>query len=291
MKIKVLISTLFTLVLVVVFHSDALAWGPGVHIAVGNYLLSNLALIPASMAGLISSNPNSFLYGCLSADIFIGKGCRYTPEHSHNWTTGFKLLESAQTRQVKAYAYGYLSHLAADTIAHNYYVPNSLWLTPGKGRLSHIYLEMQADQRVDWCRKQARNLFRTAKRPEDISLLSTMDKKKFTFLLKKHLYKGSLSICDRKSWNSSLHFMDRNLPLANNETYLHTMLDLSLRAALDLLKNTATSPVRSLDPIGSRPLSLAKQIRRTNPLRASGRNETKPLFPLDPSLKRLADLN
>ena len=38
-----------------------------------------------------------------------------------------------------------MTHLAADVVAHNYYVPNTLWTMPTGGKLSHVYVEAQAE--------------------------------------------------------------------------------------------------------------------------------------------------
>jgi hypothetical protein len=40
---------------------------------------------------------------------------------------------------------GYLSHLAADTIAHNWYVPRQLLLTSSTKGLGHSYWEARMD--------------------------------------------------------------------------------------------------------------------------------------------------
>ena len=124
MKFLFAIAAFVTLALM---PDQALAWGPGVHLALGNSVLSNMGCLPPLVAALLGRHRDAFLYGCLSADIFIGKGTNIKPGHSHNWVTGFKLLKSAQDARVLAYAYGYLSHLAADVVAHNYFVPKALF--------------------------------------------------------------------------------------------------------------------------------------------------------------------
>jgi hypothetical protein len=288
---KNLFCLAMTLVCLLSAHGTAWAWGPGVHLAVGNFLLSNLGLLSAALSELLLTHTNSFLYGCLSADFFIGKGSKPAAGHSHNWSTGFKLVQSATTPQSQAYAYGYLTHLAADIVAHNYYVPNVLWTTTGKGRLSHIYIEAQADMRVDWSRPQARALFGKHNRPEDLILLAAMTKNSLTFQIKKQIYRRTLSLYDRKSWSSSLLFMDRTLPLTENDRFLNRMLDLSLKAAIDVLKKSANSPVVTFDPIGSRNLRMVKENRPKSLHPALRRNGIRPVFKVDPRLFRLSSPN
>jgi hypothetical protein len=288
---KILLCLTLTLLCILSAQGTAFAWGPGVHLAVGNFLLSNLGLLSAALSELLLMHTNSFLYGCLSADIFIGKGSKPAAGHSHNWSTGFKLAQSASTPQQKAYAYGYLTHLAADIVAHNYYVPNVLWTTPGKGRLSHIYIEAQADMRVDWSRHQARELFGKHNRPEDLILLAAMTKGSLAFQIKKQIYRGTLSLCERKSWSTSLLFMDRTLPLTENDRFLNRMLDLSLKSAMDVLKKSTQSAVVTFDPIGSRHLCMVKEQRGKRPHPALHRGSIRRFFRVDPCLSRLPSPN
>lgn len=146
---KIILILLLSLLEVLGFASNSLAWGPGVHMAIGNALLANTQLLPAETAALLLSNSAVFLYGCLSADIFIGKGSKAKRRHSHNWKTGFALLAEADKPHLRAYSLGYLSHLSADVLAHNYYVPNLMREAPTGGRLTHVYIEMLADDQAN----------------------------------------------------------------------------------------------------------------------------------------------
>jgi hypothetical protein len=67
--------------------------------------------------------PKDFLYGSVAADISLAK--KYVPEgrHCHHWHIGEEIFETAETERLRAVGLGYLSHLAADTIAHNFFVP------------------------------------------------------------------------------------------------------------------------------------------------------------------------
>lgn len=250
-----------TLLVLLGFPTETYAWGPGVHLAIGQTVLENLHFFPALLAENLLRHSNAFLYGCLSADIFIGKGTRFKPGHSHNWDTGMSLLESAHEPRTKSYAYGYLSHLAADVIAHNFYVPNMVWNMPYGGNASHVYVEMQADLKVDWSPQTALKLFRKKNRPQEGLLLSTMAQRRWTFLIKKRLMMGSLNLCTRKTWDNSLHIAGRIQPWADSATYLTEMLDLSTRAALDVLLSPEKSIARDFDPIGSKHLSYVRGLR------------------------------
>lgn len=240
---------------------NALAWGPGVHLALGNSVLGNLGCLPPLVGSLLTRHRSAFLYGCLSADIFIGKGSAFRPGHSHNWVTGFKLLSSASDPRVLSYAYGYLTHLAADVVAHNYYVPNTLWTMPSGGKISHVYVEAQADRRFEAERQSALALFRRPNRDTDTTLLSAMDKRRLPFLLKKQIVKGTLKVCGLKEWGDSLKLADRFMPLHRSSRHLDKMYTLSENLVFDFLADPNQSAAVSFDPIGSRHLEEVKQRR------------------------------
>ncbi|MDL2307747.1 zinc dependent phospholipase C family protein [Desulfovibrio sp. OttesenSCG-928-C06] len=238
----------------------ALAWGPGVHMVTGNWLLQNLTALPSGLASAIMSHPGLFLQGCLSADIFIGKGCVAKEGHSHNWSTGLGLLERAHTRQKLAYAAGYLSHLAADTVAHNVYVPGAFGTAPGKsvnrGKLAHVYLEIQADNSVNWDYRDALDVFReSGSRAAERMLARAMGQTAWLFWVKKHIFRGSINFGGRKGWRASMQALDSALNGRRREAELQALLTISTRAIVDLLRDPYDSVVRTLDPVGTEALA------------------------------------
>ncbi|NDV20132.1 hypothetical protein GO013_11975 [Pseudodesulfovibrio sp. JC047] len=240
---------------------QAFAWGPGVHLALGNSVLADVGCLPPLVAALLDRYRNAFLYGCLSADIFIGKGTKFRPGHSHNWVTGFKLLNSAKDAEVQAYAYGYLTHLAADVVAHNYFVPNALMDMNSGSKLSHVYVEAQADRRFRRELETALTLFRKPNRDSDDTLLSTMDKRRLPFVVKKQLIKGSLTVTGRKGWGNSLRLADRLVPGLRVMREFESMFSLSENLVFNFLSDPKASPAVSFDPIGSRHLRRVREIR------------------------------
>ena len=239
---------------------DALAWGPGVHLALGNSVLAKLCCLPPLVAGLLARHGDAFRYGCLSADIFIGKGTEFNPEHSHNWVTGLKLLNTADDARTQAYAYGYLCHLAADVVAHNYYVPNEMWAMHAGSKISHVYVEAQADRRFRAERETAFDLFRKPNRDADGTLLTAMRKRRLPFLVKKQIVMGSLKLTGRKTWGESLRLADRLLPWHQNRIRLDDMFALSENLVFEFLSDPNRSAALTFDPIGSRNLRRVRQL-------------------------------
>ena len=245
------------------FPSSAFAWGPGAHMVTGNWLLQNLAQLPVSVAASLMLAPGQFLHGCLSADIFIGKGSKAKKGHSHNWESGFSLLSRADGAQERAYAYGYLAHLAADTVAHNVFVPVLFHTAPGKGRLSHVYLEVQADRLLAWDSADALGVFQEKDSSKTAAMLrSTMRQRPLPFWIKSHLFRGGIALGGSKLWRGSMCLLDRNAPEDERGPLLQRMLSLSTRAIVDVLRHGEDSRVLALDPIGADALSLAEEKRR-----------------------------
>jgi len=261
---KKALLVLLLLAVAALVPEQALAWGPGVHVALGNNVLGHLHLLSAQCAQLLQAYRHSFLYGCLSADILIGKGKKLTPTHCHSWVAGFNLLHTVEEPGLKAYAYGYLSHLAADVVAHNYYVPNELQLSNGRGRLNHVFIEMQADRKTEFCQKQMRSILRFPPRFADDFLISILQKSKLTFSLKKQVFKGSVALSRVNPWRKSLKMMEQRFRRHNTGEYLVYMRSLAFHLVIDCLNNLESSAAVTLDPMGFENLGLVKKSGRRN---------------------------
>lgn len=260
-KGKYLLAMLF-LILAIVSPETVFAWGPGVHLALGNTVLAQLQLLTEPVAQILSLKSEAFLYGCLSADILIGKGKKLTPRHCHSWQAGFRLLDSQRSPSLLAYAYGYLSHLAADVIAHNYYIPNMLQVKGFRGKLNHVYLEMQADRSIDYSKDQLKHLMKSRFREADRELLLSLQKSKFIFSFKKKIYRSGLALSrNMSSQGRTKPFMKSSLNTVSKSEYLEDMLQLSLQVVADCLNKQVLSPVRDHDPMGFDNLRLVKESR------------------------------
>lgn len=126
----------------------ALAWGPLAHLYLGNKLLAGAAVIVPPVASLLKRLYEHFLYGSLSADFFVGKGYRVNGGKYHNWETGMLIWNSSETDEERAFAAGFLAHLAADTVAHGCFIPDlRRHILPN--RAEHLYWEWLADRSVN----------------------------------------------------------------------------------------------------------------------------------------------
>jgi len=277
-------AAILAVIFLLLLPGEAMAWGPGVHMAIGNNVLAHLHLFAPALAATLAAHPEQYLYGCLSADIFIGKGCKYTPTHSHNWDTGRALLRQAEDAEAQAYAYGYLSHLAADVIAHNYLVPNVLGFSAGRGKFAHTYVEMLADLQVECPRKQASRIFRIPRPEADDTLVLTMGQKKLPFSIKKRIFRQSLRLVEKRSYKNSLRAFRDLLPFARKEVFMAEAISYAQDMVLDLLQNPLRSPVMECDPIGSSNLSQVRHFQRKQRSYYTTRGDGI-IFPLDTRLE------
>lgn len=159
--LKLLFSVCIGLMAYAMAPMDAFAWGPGVHTVVALGVFRELGSLLPSIGGVIRAFPMEFLYGALSADFFVGKSKTRVPGHPHHWEGGFGLLRGAGTEAEMSYAYGFLSHLAADVVAHRVYVPKMIAMHGSRAGTAHLYWELRADALLDgYYAKVARHVFK-----------------------------------------------------------------------------------------------------------------------------------
>ncbi|HUN81679.1 MAG TPA: zinc dependent phospholipase C family protein, partial [Phycisphaerae bacterium] len=119
--------------------SQAWAWGPATHVKLAADLLSNLWLLPAGIATIISRHRKHFIYGNVATDTVLAKKMSKVKQICHRWQTGFSLLDEAKTEAGQAFAFGYLAHLSADTIAHNKFLPHQMAVSRSTITFGHLY--------------------------------------------------------------------------------------------------------------------------------------------------------
>lgn len=233
--LKEIVSMFFVLFIfgVVLIPSVSFAWGPLTHMYLGNEIFAYAPLIPAGIFGLLKKHRQDFLYGNLMADSIIGK--KYLPEDkcSHSWFVGLKLLDLAHSWPEKSFAYGYLSHLAADTVAHEI-------LTEDKKNIGHTWIELKADSMINkiyWV--QSVSFSKIVQRRNDQFLRDTVDRFLFSFNTNKRIYKSIvfLSLLNKKRKRG----VDTDL--------IGQLHDESIGRMLDLLQNGTDALVLHKSPL------------------------------------------
>lgn len=261
---KWLFSVTLTCVLILFFTPvDAFAWGIGVHLQTGSWVLDNLSLLPETLRLILSAHSNDYLYGCISADITLGKKYTHYLRHCHSWRMGFKILSNAESDSQRACAYGYLSHLAADTVAHSYFVPYKLIRTYNTMMLKHAYWEMRFEAHVApdvW--PLARSIGRKDFSDNDKLMRSILADTIFSFGTNKKLFNSLLLLNRLQQYQKVLRSLANTSKWAITPEEQKEYLDLTSTATLSLLQDPEGSPYRNADPTGERALNSANMIRK-----------------------------
>lgn len=142
-------NILLMVVVVLSVTDSAMAWGPATHVGLANTILDQISVLPMAVAAIINRHRLAYMYGNIAADVVFAKRLSKVKQFCHHWSTAFRLLDSAENERDKAFAYGYLSHLAADTVAHGKYVPYQIIVSNLPVNYGHFYWELRADAKQD----------------------------------------------------------------------------------------------------------------------------------------------
>lgn len=243
--------------------TDAWAWGIGMHLQVGSWLLDNLHQLPVHLRTLLAAYPHDYLYGCISADITLGKKHTHYMKHCHSWRMGKKILAAAKTDAQRACALGYLSHLAADCIAHSYFVPYKLMLTYNSALLKHTYWEVRFEAHVDpqiW--PLARIIARQNFSANDAMMRSVLSDTIFSFGTNKRIFNSLLLLSRLQQWQKMLRSLSESSKWVISSDDKEEYFGLAREATLSLLQEPEASPYLHADPTGERALAAAAMIRK-----------------------------
>jgi hypothetical protein len=242
----------------------AAAWGPATHVALGEALLGALYLVPPAIRVVLEKYPLHFLYGSIAADISVAK--KYVPagRHCHNWSVGEEILSSATGGPLTAVGYGYLAHLAADTVAHNVFVPRQLLLTSTTQALGHTYWEHRMDMHVgeEFLRK-ARHLVVDHDHGEADALFDdVLSRTIFSFRTNRRIFRGMIRFQGHDRWQRVFERVLAKSRFDLPDPVVDRYFELAFEFVAGYLCERRASPAASLDPVGDLNLRLAKKVRR-----------------------------
>ncbi len=243
---------------------EAAAWGPGTHVAIGEAVLASLYLLPPALRALLERFPIHFLYGSVAADISFAK--KYVPEgrHCHNWHVGEEILASAGSEPLQAVGYGYLAHLAADTVAHNLFVPRQLLLTSTTQALGHTYWEHRMDMHVGelYLGKARRLVLDYDHAGADRLFNSVLSRTLFSFDTNRRLFRGMIRLQDDPRWRQVFDQVLKNSRFDVPDPLVDRYAALAFDYVVDYLVARGESRPARMDPVGEENLRRAKRERR-----------------------------
>lgn len=250
--------------LLALLPETAWAWTPGTHVFLGDAVLQSLTQLPAHIADLLRAFPHDFLYGSIAADTSIAK--KYAPagRHCHSWAVGFDVYEAAGSDEpLRAFALGYLAHLAADAVAHNYFVPRQLVVTSSTTGIGHSYWESRFETHLGTeAPRRARELILIDHGRSDGLLDRVLSPTIFSTPTNRRIFRGMVVGADSDSWQRVFRRLTERSrwDLPDDDVALY--VERSYEWVMDLLLRFDRSHPLMLDPSGEHPLALAKRVRR-----------------------------
>jgi hypothetical protein len=242
----------------------AAAWGPATHIALGEAILGALYLVPPAVRALLEKYPLHFLYGSVAADISFAK--KYVPEgrHCHSWAVGEDILDAADSPELAAVGYGYLAHLAADTIAHNFFVPRRLLLTSTTQALGHTYWEHRMDMHVgEEFLSLARHIVVDHDHSDADRLFDeVLSRTVFSFYTNRRIFRGMIRFQGHERWQRIFGQVLAKSRFDLPNPIVDRYFELAFDYTVGYLREPGSSPAITLDPVGDLNLRLAKKVRR-----------------------------
>ncbi len=269
------------------------AWTPGTHIFLGEAILRSLPLLPGPVAELLAAYPYDFLYGSIAADTSIAKKYAAAGRHCHSWNVGFEIHENAETGPLRAFALGYLAHLAADSVAHNYFVPHQLTITSTTAALGHSYWESRFDSHIgERFSRTAKQLILRDHSHSDGHLDRILSPTIFSTSTNRRIFRGMVHVADTESWQRIFHLVEEKSRWDLTEPEVEIYMVRAFDYIVDLLSRLDRAEPFKLDPAGTAPLREAKKVRRAA-LRRGGEEHVKEQaqqhFGMPPSKLRYAN--
>jgi len=244
--------------------TDAWAWGPITHIVHGTTVLENLYRFSPAMQALLTAHADRYLYGCVGADIIQAKAyTRSVATHCHRWPVAWRIVGSARTDGELAFAWGYMTHLAADVLSHNHFVPLHLVLSFAGRTSGHAYWEARVDGLQDEHHaSRLRHVLTSSYEDCDALVDRVVEHTLFSFRTNKRIFDSLMGLAKLDRWQRLVRTVnDRSRFRLTRET-VDTYNRACVAAAVDLLSNRKQSYTQMQDPTGKDTLERAFVLRR-----------------------------
>jgi hypothetical protein len=242
---------------------QAFAWGPAAHVGFARAVLDNLGLLPVAVAGIIGRHWLAYVYGNIAADIVFAKRLSRVKQFCHHWSTAFNLHDSARDDEAKAFSYGYLSHLAADTVAHGKFVPRQVMLSGCSIQFGHLYWELRADaaeSEATW--RELEHVLRQDHSTHHAPLAALIKDTFLSYDLNRLLFDYINALASRRSFRTTMGVWSRVSRWDLSPTLLGGYRSECIERIRRILRDGADSALLREDPNGSSALMQLRVRRR-----------------------------
>lgn len=254
-------------VAVLLLPATCFAWGPAAHMDFGLRVLEGALLLPPLLRRLLASHPLDFLYGNLAADMVVGKNMAPRQHHCHSWDVALRLLDQAHSDHQRALGWGFLSHLAADVVAHNYFVPVKTVESFATRTTGHAYWELRFDQLAHggagvWpaLREVGRQRFGHHDRFLQANLRGSS--RLMPFSTSRRLFSGWMRVSRLERWRRTSAAVARRSAWQLAQPEVNEVHHLCMAAVISTLVHAERSNAMLADPTGERNLYAARLLRR-----------------------------
>ncbi|MBI4578890.1 MAG: zinc dependent phospholipase C family protein, partial [Planctomycetes bacterium] len=252
-----------SIVVVAVLSADAWAWGPATHVKLASDLLAGLELLPAGVAAILASYRRHYIFGNVAADVVVAKRLSRVRQFCHHWQTGFAILDDARSDAGRAFALGYLSHLAADTVAHCKFLPRQMTVTRTTMSFGHLYWELRADTSIGphyW--QVLRGIMDEVFAEHEASLSARLTDTFLPFALNWQLFYRMNHFVSRRSWLRAMTGWSNLSRWHLSDQLMREYRAESLERMIDVLAHQRSAAVLKEDPNGNAALAYARVQRR-----------------------------
>ncbi len=256
------LRVVFLLLVAALLPSAAWAWGPATHLEIGTRVIENLGLLPAAVQALLRAHPLDFLYGSIAPDIVVAKRFTHYLRHCHRWTVGLEVLDRTQSPSQQSFAWGYLAHLAADVVAHNYFVPYKTILSFNTRAMNHTYWEVRFDTHApDEVWNIPYRISRKMHEDNDAVLKTVLSRTLLSFQTNKVFFSSVVLMGRFRKWHDIIRQALSQSRLVLDPARVEKYRNLSLDAVLSFLIDREDAWCFRADPTGHESLKAAAVIR------------------------------
>ncbi|MCB9913706.1 MAG: zinc dependent phospholipase C family protein [Planctomycetes bacterium] len=251
--------------LALLFTCLALAWGPGHHLEFSERVhRRRREHLPRDVAQLLGEERDAYFYGSIAADIINFKAYGGDYNHCHRWSIVEAMRALAESPREEAFILGYLSHLAADTIAHNHFVPYHLCRYARTKGLGHLYWEMNADRFVPEARWKVINHLKSLPELGELDELvnRTVPKKALSMSTNKLIFNHVLLVSERDAWRRGMERIHPTQRVRLEKGFLQVFQRAAVERVRLALKPRGFRAIQCVDPNGKVAQKQAVSLRR-----------------------------